>query len=338
MANLTIGISKDPAANCENLSLKYNVTTGDLLKVATDESCYLETAVCVPPPCNLVQVPDGSTCDSLATSFSVPGAPLNVTKQMVLSWNPNIIGPCDNLTAAQYVCAGAPGGSYEPPAIAPPNVGAGGQERGGPGGSDPTAITGTPTIIVTSGANINPTEAPKPTQAGSIVGNCNQYDQAETGETCTSFATRNGITPAQLYSWNSILGASGASCATDFWAGYYYCIGTTGSLPPTTTSTTRTSNTPVSAPGPTQSGITASCDSFAEAVAGQTCTVFASAHGITTSELYAWNPVLGTNGANCATSFWAEEWYCVGVSNSAKMVRDTVDVERPWLKYRRGLE
>lgn len=35
---------------------------------------------------------------------------------------------------------------------------------------------------------------------------------------------------------------------------------------------------------------------------------------ITLAQLYSWNPVLGANGENCATDFWAEEGYCVGVS------------------------
>lgn len=337
-ADLTLGLSKDPTANCENLSLTYNVTTGDLLKVATDESCYLNGTACVPPPCQLVQIPDNSTCDSLAASFAAASS-LNVTKQMVLSWNPNILGPCDNLTAAQYVCAGAPGGSYAPPALAPPDVGAGGQERGGPGGSDPTAVTGTPTVIVTSGADSNPTAAPLPTQAGSIADGCDQYDQAEKGDTCASFAARNGVAPASLYAWNAVLGPAGTDCATQFWAGYYYCIGTVaGGGSSTTTTATTTTTTPVAAPGPTQSGIPASCKSFAEAASGDTCSGFASANGITTAQLYAWNPVLGANGENCATSFWANEWYCVGVTTGSKVRRDSVENERPWVKYRRGLE
>lgn len=32
-------------------------------------------------------------------------------------------------------------------------------------------------------------------------------------------------------------------------------------------------------------------------------------------QLYAWNTVLGTSGENCGSSFWAREWYCVGISD-----------------------
>jgi hypothetical protein len=42
------------------------------------------------------------------------------------------------------------------------------------------------------------------------------------------FAGRNGITSAQLYSWNSVLGSDGVGCSDKFWAGYNYCVGTKG--------------------------------------------------------------------------------------------------------------
>jgi hypothetical protein len=43
-----------------------------------------------------------------------------------------------------------------------------------------------------------------------------------------AFAERNGITTANLYSWNSVLGADGSGCANSFWANYYYCTGVSG--------------------------------------------------------------------------------------------------------------
>ncbi|SPQ21516.1 05f4d12e-4c34-47ca-9eeb-bd15fa2afc2d [Thermothielavioides terrestris] len=349
--DLTVGYFKDPTANCEYLSLLYNVTTGDLLQATQDDACYSDVPQCLPPPCQLVQVANGSTWagppeltgntrDALASSFSTPA--LNVTTQMFLSWNPNIIGPCENLTAGQYVCADNPGGSYAPPALAPPDVGAGGQERGGPGGWDPTAITGTPSLIVTTGLNINPTAAPQPTQPG-IAASCTAYSRAAAGDTCASFAAKNAVAPDQLYAWNPVLGAGGADCATEFWAGYYYCVAASGTgagtdTPTATPTTTTTPSQPVvTAPGPTQTGIAPTCNKFAVANAGDTCDAFARANGITPAQLYAWNSVLGLNGENCATSFWAKEYYCVGVSGAAKVRRED-GAAQAGKKYIRGVE
>jgi len=49
------------------------------------------------------------------------------------------------------------------------------------------------------------------------------------------------------------------------------------------------------------------------AASGNTCYSFAPDHGITTDQLYAWNPVLGADGSECATKFLFNERYCVGV-------------------------
>jgi LysM repeat protein len=52
--------------------------------------------------------------------------------------------------------------------------------------------------------------------------------------------------------------------------------------------------TSVAAPGPTKSGITSACNKYAEAVSGDGCASFAQEHGVTTTELYAWNTMRGT--------------------------------------------
>lgn len=205
----------------------------------------------------------------------------------------------------------------------PPDVSGGGQERGGPGGSDPTAITGTTVSIIVTVAPADPSAAPQPTQAASIDPDCNQYDQAEDGDICTGFAQRNGIAPADLYRWNSILGTDGADCQTELWVGYYYCIGvkddddTMTTSPTTTTRSTSSSimtSSTAAIPSPTQPGsIVSTCNKYAEAVAGTYCSLFASDNGITTAQLYTWNSVLGANGENCGTAFFAGYYYCVGV-------------------------
>ena len=80
-----------------------------------------------------------------------------------------------------------------------------------------------------------------------------------------------------------------------------------GVVTPTTTVTT-TGNPVSEAPGPTatQSGIVPSCNNYAEAKSGDDCYDFAVAHSITPAQLYQYNSILGSNGANCSLMFQAE--------------------------------
>lgn len=209
-------------------------------------------------------------------------------------------------------CHSAPGGTDS---LVPPQLGtdadAGNQQRGGPGG----VVTPTATVTTTyDPASVIP--GPTATQSG-IASNCNNYAEAKTGDDCYDFAVAHNITTDQLYSWNMILGPGGANCSLQFQAEEYYCVGTASSVTasPTTTSTSRTGS--VAIPSPTQSGIDASCNTYAKAQTGDDCYDFAMAHSITPAQLYQWNAVLGTNGANCSTQFQAGENYCVGVSSAA---------------------
>jgi hypothetical protein len=169
-------------------------------------------------------------------------------------------------------------------------------------GSGPTTPPPSPTI--TSVAT-----APGPTQSG-IISSCNKYALPATSQGCYDFATANGITPAQLYSWNAVLGPNGENCGNKFLGGEYYCVGVQNS-----SSVKPTSTKPVSAPGPTQSGIVSSCSKFAQPPAGTGCYDFATQNGITPAQLYQWNTVLGPNGENCGTKFFGEDYYCIAVSS-----------------------
>jgi LysM repeat protein len=242
--------------------------------------------------CTLMQASGNTTCASIIAS---PGS--NFTSAQLKAWNPQIAS-WDPVTTGQSICVSPPGGWY---VLAPP-----------------------PPAAVATGANASATASasgPSKTQAG-IAADCNSYATAAAGDTCIKFATAHGIETAQLYAWNPVLGANGSACATSFWADENYCIGVSGSANPsaiassTSGSPTATSNAPME----TQAGIAADCNSFATAVAGDTCTAFAAAHGIETAQLYAWNPVLGANGSDCAKSFWAEESYCIGTASGSGSV------------------
>lgn len=142
---------------------------------------------------------------------------------------------------------------------------------------------------------------------------------ANPGGACPVFANRVGISTSQLYAWNPILGSSGENCASQFWGNEYYCVAVSPNYvapAQTTTSKTATPTGAAPAPGPTQSGIISTCSKYLMANAGGSCPVFANRAGISTAQLYAWNTVLGKNGENCATSFWANTYYCVGVRSS----------------------
>ncbi|KAK8137866.1 lysM domain-containing protein [Apiospora sp. TS-2023a] len=216
------------------------------------------------------------------------------------------MGLCDSPTQGQYVCASAPGtnSSY---ALPPPPLGtsadAGNQQRGGEGGV--VAPTTTVSSTITDPASQGSGSAPSPTQDG-LASNCNNFASVKGGDTCFDWAKVHGITPEQLYAWNPVLGLNGADCSTKFWSSEYYCIG----VRPTQT-------TPVTAPGPTQSGIAPNCNKYAQAQKGDVCDTFAARNSISNAQLYAWNAALGSSGQNCGSSLWADEWYCVGISAPA---------------------
>ncbi|KAI1779298.1 hypothetical protein F4818DRAFT_246243 [Hypoxylon cercidicola] len=137
---------------------------------------------------------------------------------------------------------------------------------------------------------------------------------ASADDGCFSFASAHSIPTSALYEWNPVLGSDGAACTTAFWASEYYCISVWAST---------TSPTSVTAPGPTQTGIVATCDKFAETQSGDGCESFAARNNITPAQLYEWNSVLGVDGTNCDTMLWGEEWYCVGVSGSSSTTTTT---------------
>lgn len=292
--------SLDPNANCATIAQAFNVATGAVQAATGSTDCKsTQDAFCLPPACSLGQVPTGATCESLAQVVS--SANLTVNTVQFLTWNPSINGLCDSLQAGDYFCTSAPGGEYVPP---PSSVSVGDYTRGGNAGSDAGAGTG----ASPSGVGSN---APSPTQTGIVTG-CTKYDQPEAGDGCEKFASEKGITSAQLYSWNGVLGSHGENCSTQFFLGYYYCIA--GPAPSSTTSGSTTPTSPVPVPSPTQAGIVTNCNSYTQAKDGEYCYLFAQEHGISTDNLYAWNTVLGSGGANCDTEFWSGYYYCTGVS------------------------
>lgn len=314
-------VKRAAAGACDSLSQTYGVTTGDLQSASgTDDCSFTASSICVPLKCEVTQVGDNQSCDTIIASLST--ANLNVTTSLFLQWNPNIIGLCDSLAVGQYICTGPPGGGYTlPPPISGTDTTTGGQVRGGQGtGTNPDGPNGP------AGPSANSTTS-APTQAN-ITQACNAYAYASAGDTCYDLSQRFHITLAELTTWNPVLGfPDGHNCSTQFWSGYDYCVGVPGNEPTSTTSISSSKTS--SLPGPTQSGIAPQCNLYAVAQAGDYCYKFAADNHITTEQLYSWNAILGPNGADCSTEFQAGYEYCVGVSTGATTTSTTTSAPIP---------
>jgi LysM repeat protein len=170
-----------------------------------------------------------------------------------------------------------------------------------PGYANPSPSSGPTTTAV---------GPPGPTHTGQPA-SCNKWHVVVNGDSCSSVAAKYSITTAQFFSWNP---AVSTDCVTNFWLGQAYCVGVSGATPtnPTSPPTTTTANP--SAPSPTQAGnAVASCNKYAQAQDGDSCSAFADRNAVTLQQLYTWNTLLKSDGSGCASSFWATYWYCVGV-------------------------
>jgi LysM repeat protein len=102
------------------------------------------------------------------------------------SWNPAVGASCNSLWTDYYVCISA---------VSPKS---------------------TPTTT----SRGNGIATPTPAEPG-MVGNCNRFHLAHSGDTCAAIAPWYGITAAQIIAWNDV----GSDCSK-LWTGYYVCTGT----------------------------------------------------------------------------------------------------------------
>ena len=91
----------------------------------------------------------------------------------------------------------------------------------------------------------------------------------------------------------------GSSCG-NLWLGYAYCV-----KGPASSSTTT-----AGASAPTQSGIASNCDEYHTVVSGDSCAAIETQYNDTFTELYQWNPAIGSSCQN----LWVGYAICVGVS------------------------
>ncbi|KAJ0304761.1 hypothetical protein COL516b_005537 [Colletotrichum fioriniae] len=161
----------------------------------------------------------------------------------------------------------------------------------------------------------DPLDSNLPARDG-MTENCTQIIEwhVVTGGDCSTVEAEYGLTHAQFLALNP---AVSEDCLTNFWGGYAYCVGTSGSATTTSASVSTPTPTtgPVAAPSPNQAGnAIATCNKYAQAPSGDWCSAFIERYGLAAADFYSWNTVLGTDGANCGTSFWGTYWYCIGVA------------------------
>ncbi len=160
----------------------------------------------------------GTSCQDILDNY-------NLTIAQFSSWNPEVGTQCENLWEDYRYCVSLTQTLDE----------AGGGS--GSSGSGTASSTPTPTTMSVSSTTAKSTTTtktsststtvaiPSPTQPNSIASNCDKYQITVSGDYCYIFAQDNGITVDQLADWNTVLGAGGANCDTEFWLGYYYCVG-----------------------------------------------------------------------------------------------------------------
>ncbi|KAM0718295.1 hypothetical protein Q7P37_006627 [Cladosporium fusiforme] len=204
----------------ETIGLKRNLASsrclGGTMVWAMDQAnqksaCGLPAAVRPPPR-------ENSTGTGNPASYSLAPAPLAPSP-----------GGADTASASSAATQTAPVGSSATDAVTASASSAATQTA--PVGSSAADAVTSPLNTDSASPSVAPSPsggasggAPAKTQPG-IAPDCNSFATASAGDTFVGFAAAHGIEPAQLYTWNPVLGENGAACSTAFWAEESYCIG-----------------------------------------------------------------------------------------------------------------
>ncbi|KAL4961050.1 putative LysM domain protein [Aspergillus stella-maris] len=231
-------------------------------------------------------IAEGDTCADLLQYFGI-------TTAQLVAWNPSL---------SQSDCELEVGLSYcvEAPNVSPPTTTTSTTTTGA------TSTTKTTTVTTTTGG-------PSPTQTG-LTSECNDFYLVEKGDYCQAIVDLYGsFTLEQFYAWNPAV----KNDCSGLQAGYYICVGVSGSITTTKTTLTTTTSAPPStttAPhSPQQSGIAEHCNDYYFVVSGDTCIAIASGNGISLADFYAWNPAVGSSCAGLQAGYYV----CVGVSGAS---------------------
>lgn len=232
----------------------------------------------------------GETCESMASSWGISvGEFININPGV------NCVG---DLEAGKSYCVV---GEYTPdePTTAPTQP-----QPPTPTTTNPptTSTTQPPTTIQTS---TTATSAPDPGVSPIMPGadaNCDRYYKVESGDSCDVVASKNGITVAQLKSWNTEINDS----CSNLWLDYYICTHVPGTTVPPTTTTAGPSEPTVS---PIMPGADSNCDRYYKVQSGDSCDVVASKNGITVAQLKSWNTEINAACSN----LWLDYYVCTRV-------------------------
>lgn len=288
--------------NVSHTDLWQNPSQKAACNLIVGDSYCIEENFGVPPPTSTTSSTSSSTglstptphqtglvsnCDSfyLVQSGDQCGniaSAYGITLANFYAWNPAVGNTCASLIAGDYVCVNIVGGTT----------------------LTSSKQTTTPTNGITT---------PNPIQTG-IVSNCNTFYLVQSGDQCGTIASTHGITLASFYAWNPAVG----STCTSLIAGDYVCVNIIGG----TTLTMSTSKSPtngITTPGPIQTGISGSCNTFYLVQSGDQCGTIASSHGISLANFYAWNPAVSST----CTSLIAGDYVCVNVIGGTTLTTST---------------
>lgn len=129
----------------------------------------------------------------------------------------------------------------------------------------------------TTSTSMTPTITPTPP--------CTQVYQVISGDYCYLIWTEFGITEAQLYAWNPTLDA-----ACDLSIGQILCVAESSSTISTTSTTVSSTTTSASV-----SATPSACTEYYTVVSGDYCYKIYTEFGISSAQLYAYNPSLDAN-------------------------------------------
>ncbi|RHZ56573.1 uncharacterized protein CDV56_100995 [Aspergillus thermomutatus] len=138
---------------------------------------------------------------------------------------------------------------------------------------------------------------------------CDFSTTADAGATCSSFASSWGLSVDTLQQLNP-----GISCP-NLDTSQSYCVISTVTDDPTSTSTTLTTTTSTTttktAPSnsPTMPGIADNCDGFYKVSSGDQCDTIAAKHGISVAQFKSWNTEINDD----CTNLWLDYYVCVHV-------------------------
>ncbi|OBT87560.1 hypothetical protein VE02_03777 [Pseudogymnoascus sp. 03VT05] len=265
----------------------------------------------------------GDDCETVAAAFKI-------TKQQFLAWNPAVSSDCTtNFWLGESYCVGT----------------------GKAGVSSTKSTKSTKSTNSDAPHTTVHTKPDKPTQTGTIC-NCNKWYDVVEGDDCGTIATVFGIKLADFLKMNP---AVSSDCATNFWLGNSYCVGTSTGACTTSTSTKPHSTSTISSsysiipqpsssyvqvtrstatswpPTQTQAGQVPYCNKWKLVYPGDTCASIQARYSTSMSldDFKSWNPALG---AKC-TNLFANYYVCVGIQSQTSATHNTTATSQWYPPY-----